>query len=465
MDFLKTISQYILQHGLLDRGAKHIVALSGGADSVSLLIVLQKLGYDIEAAHCNFHLRGDESDRDEEFVKKLCRRHGVALHIAHFDTKSYASLHKVSIEMAARTLRYSYFGQLRSDIGAATICVAHHRDDSAETLLINLSRGTGIHGLTGISPKNGNVVRPLLCVSRNDIADYLNAEQQDFVDDSTNFIDDVVRNKIRLNVVPQLKRINPDVNASIQSTAERVAEAAKIFDWAVSKLKQDVMAETAANTGTGFFHNREGVAVDVAKLMATPSPECLLYETIKDYGFSPAQISNIFYSIGDTSGKLFLSPSHNLLISRGRIVVEKREEQTAPMAIPEPGIYIYGGKYKFRFTEKPVNESFKLEKKAEKAYLDAAKLSFPLTIRHIEDGDRFVPFGMKGSKLVSDFLTDRKRSLFEKRRQLAVTDNSGRIVWLVCERPAAGCCVSGKTTNVVAISIENIDSHDSTSLI
>ena len=168
-----SVQQFIARHGLMARTDRHIVALSGGADSVCLLLVLHELGYTVDAAHCNFHLRGDEADRDEQFCVSLCDCYGITLHRAHFDTHAYAAAHKVSIEMAARDLRYTYFEQLRRDIGAATICVAHHREDSVETVLLNLLRGTGIDGLTGIAPRHGHVVRPLLGVSRQDILGYL----------------------------------------------------------------------------------------------------------------------------------------------------------------------------------------------------------------------------------------------------------------------------------------------------
>ena len=201
----KKVADFIGKHGLLSREGLHLVALSGGADSVALLLILKDLGYRIEAAHCNFHLRGEESNRDEAFVKKLCQEQNIPLHLIHFDTKEYADLHQVSIEMAARDLRYGYFRQLRKDIGAEKVCVAHHRDDAVETLLMNLMRGSGVHGLTGIRACNGEIVRPLLDVSRQEIETYLHSIGQDYVMDSTNLVDDVVRNKIRLNVLPLLE--------------------------------------------------------------------------------------------------------------------------------------------------------------------------------------------------------------------------------------------------------------------
>ena len=173
--FFNKVKAFIDSDCSIDASSPVLVALSGGADSVALLRVLLELGYDCRAAHCNFHLRGDESDRDEQFVKNLCQQNDVQLHLIHFDTAEYASLHQVSIEMAARELRYRYFNQLRQDVGAETVCVAHHRDDAVETFLMNLLRGAGIHGLTGIRPRNGHIVRPLLCISRQDILQYLDS--------------------------------------------------------------------------------------------------------------------------------------------------------------------------------------------------------------------------------------------------------------------------------------------------
>ena len=200
------VRRFASVHELFVYGGKYIVALSGGADSVSLLFVLKhlerELGISVEAAHCNFHLRGAESVRDEEFCKQLCERLSVPLHLIHFDTQAYADLHRVSIEMAARDLRYGYFENLRRDIEAQDICVAHHRDDSVETVLLNLVRGTGLRGLRGIQPRNGNIIRPLLSLSRENIVQYLDALGESYVTDSTNLHNDVKRNKIRLDVMP-----------------------------------------------------------------------------------------------------------------------------------------------------------------------------------------------------------------------------------------------------------------------
>ena len=234
--FVDTVSRFIGQHQLLHPGKKYLVALSGGADSVALLRVMRLLGYDIEAAHCNFRLRGEESDRDEAFCADLCHELSVPMHIAHFDTSAYAEAHHLSIEMAARNLRYGYFRQLMNDIGAEAVVVAHHKDDSVETMLINLIRGTGIKGLTGISPKRDGVVRPLLCVDREQILGFLSHIHQDYVTDSTNLVDDVVRNKIRLNILPLMREINPSVTEAMAATAEKLSMVSAVYDSAMEEL-------------------------------------------------------------------------------------------------------------------------------------------------------------------------------------------------------------------------------------
>ena len=229
------VEEYIRRYKLLDISQLYLVALSGGSDSVALLLLLREAGYQVHAAHCNFHLRGAESDRDEHFCVDLCKQLGVELHRAHFDTSEYAALHKVSIEMAARELRYRWFDQLCDDIGAAGVCVAHHRDDLVETVLLNIVRGTGLRGLTGIQPRNGRVLRPLLCVSRAEIETYLAERGQAYVTDSTNLEADVLRNKVRLQVLPLLRELNPAVSENIYRMAENVKEAQTVLDAIVKK--------------------------------------------------------------------------------------------------------------------------------------------------------------------------------------------------------------------------------------
>ena len=420
----ETVASFIARHNLLDRAGRHIIALSGGADSVALLLILSGLGYDVEAAHCNFHLRGEESDRDEDFVKSLCLSLAVPLHLVHFDTLSYASFHKVSIEMAARQLRYNYFEQLRRDIGATDICVAHHRDDSVETVLMNLIRGTGLRGLTGIRPVNGHIKRPLLCLSRQDIERYLASVGQSYVTDSTNLVDDVVRNKLRLNIIPLLKEINPAFSENVSRATTHIIDAVTMIDAATVEAMKRVVTDYDG-----------GVAVDINRLRGELSPAYLLYEILRQYGFSPAQTEQIYASLDAQSGRLFVSSSHELLIDRGRLLIERNLPVIQSQKIIEDGTYVLKSGGRLKVSSLPIDDNFVLSRSSDTVCLDADKIIFPLTLRSASEGDRFVPFGMKGTKLVSDYLNDLKYSLFRKRRQLVLTDASGRIVWLVGERP------------------------------
>ena len=213
------ITQYIEKNHLFSSDSKILVALSGGADSVALLRILHTAGYHCEAAHCNFHLRGEESNRDESFVRQLCLKYNIRLHTADFNTTQYAAEKHISIEMAARELRYNWFEEIKNKYRADVIAVAHHQDDSIETMLLNLIRGTGITGLLGIRPRNGAIVRPLLCVNRKEIIQYLQNIEQDYVTDSTNLEDEYTRNKIRLNLLPLMEEINPSVKNSLVETS------------------------------------------------------------------------------------------------------------------------------------------------------------------------------------------------------------------------------------------------------
>lgn len=436
---LNTVADYIDSHALLNKAGKAIVALSGGADSVALLLMLREMGYDVDAAHCNFHLRGAESDRDEAFVKELCQRLGIALHLAHFDTRAHAVLHKVSIEMAARNLRYAYFERLLKDIGAQAVCVAHHREDSVETMLINLVRGTGLHGLTGISPRNGHIVRPLLCISRSDIENYLKDKRQPFVTDSTNLIDDVTRNKIRLDIMPLLRQISPSADLSIWHTAERVGEAAKVFDAAMEKAIAEV-ADCTDDTAT----------INIKELKGQPSPEYLLYEILKRYGFTPQVAEQVFANIDAPSGRIFSADSHDLAFDRGIIVIRKRKPDFKPMRIPETGNYAVGDGIRVKVS---IEGSPRVSRSATTATLDADRVAFPLYIRKVAAGDRFHPFGMKGSKLLSDYLTDRKKNVLEKKEQKVVTDAGGDIVWLIGERTDNRFSVTTATRRTLVIEL------------
>ena len=420
------VSAYINKHKLLNANDLYIVALSGGADSVALLLLLKEGGFNVHAAHCNFLLRGSESDRDETFCVDLCRQLGVELHRAHFATREYAEAHKVSVEMAARELRYNWFEQLRKDIGAVGICVAHHRDDSVETVLLNMIRGTGLRGLTGIQPRNGYVLRPLLCVSRDEIEHFLAKRGQKYVIDSTNLETDVKRNKVRLQVLPLLRTLNPAVSDNIQRMVENVAEAQIVLDSLLDNFKK---------------HN----TLELSELEKYGSSEYVIYEWLKNYGFNGTQARQVLEA--ETGKIMSSSQGYDVLKDRERLIIERTLKPFNPMRIPEEGMYVLDEKMRLSLRKCAAYVS----KKPFVATFDAQKVVFPLTVRRVEEGDWMIPFGMRGRKLLSDLMTDRKMTVFEKRRQLVVVDAQDVIVWAVGLRIADSVAVAETTQSVLEL--------------
>lgn len=425
--FHKDIQKYIEEKRLFTLRDGVLVAVSGGADSVALLRALLALGYRCEAAHCNFHLRGEESGRDERFVRELCLKLGVTLHVTHFDTAAYARQHRVSIEMAAREMRYGWFEQLRRERGLAVIAVAHHRDDSVETFLLNLVRGAGINGLKGISPLNGCIARPLLDVSRQDILDYLHRLGQEYVTDSTNLQDEYMRNKIRLNVLPLLRELNPSAGESIAETARRLSDVALIYNKEIEAGKGRVMQEPGR--------------VLISRLMEEAAPAALLFEILHPLGFNSVQVGDVFRSLSAQPGKRFVSAGWEVLRDRTELLIQprKRELEGLPGDMPELVMETVA-----------VTPVFVIPRSKDTACLDADKVVLPLTVRKWRQGDKFVPFGMKGKKNVSDYLTDRKFSLFQKESQYVVCSGD-KIVWLVGERSDDRFRVTEETERVLVI--------------
>lgn len=447
--FLNEIETFISNKKLIDKRKLYISALSGGADSVALLLSLKELGVNIEAAHCNFKLRGDESDRDEQFCIELCQKHGIKIHIIHFDTIEYAKLHKISIEMAARDLRYNYFEQLRRDIGADGICIGHHREDSVETLLLNLIRGTGINGLTGIAPKNGYILRPMLSVSRKDIENFLDRKKQNFVTDSTNLVDDATRNKIRLNLMPIIRSINPSADKDIANTALRLREAEKIFNDSLKASEKEIVTTNSKHI----------TSINKQKLFNTASPEYTLFYILKNFNFTPSTIEEIHNRLRFAQcGKTYLSKSHRLLIDRESIIIEPQtnfSECNRTYKIPETGVYKLNDKITLRLEIKKYKDKKDISILPNIATIDADKVVFPLMLRTPQQGDWFTPFGMKGKKSVSDFLTDKKLTLFEKERQPLIEDANGNIIWLIGLRTDNRYRIKEDTKNILYISHED----------
>lgn len=419
--FCEKVAQTIREHRLLSPEDKILVALSGGADSVALLSVLSGLGYRCEAVHCNFRLRGEESDRDEDFVRSLCRKRKILLHVKAFDTVAYAERKGISIEMAARELRYDYFETLRTDWRYDKIAVAHHRNDNAETLMLNLIRGTGLKGLTGIHYRNGFIVRPLLDTGREEIEAYLSGEGQAFVTDTTNLEPDVVRNRIRLNILPQMQDINPSLMVTMQDTLNRMNDAYALYQSAVEAAKNRVV---------------KGRRIDMEALKLVPAPRTVLYEVLSEYGFNPSQVTEIYDQMAGEPGKVYESGEWRLLRDRGAFELRHKGERCKCLChvLPLDGYVEVTSEWAFSIRRVRCDSCFEIPKTKDTVCLALDKIEYPITVRLAEEGDRFIPFGMEGSKLISDYLTDAKRTLFEKECQLVVCSGE-QVAWLVNERP------------------------------
>lgn len=432
---LSKIKKYIHENMLLSANAKVIVGVSGGADSVVLLDILHDLGYECIVAHCNFHLRGRESYRDEYFVEKISQEYGLEYVSANFDTKKYIKEESISLEMAARELRYAWFEKIRKKYKAERIAVAHHQDDSVETVLINLIRGTGIRGLTGIPPINGKVIRPLLSIYREDILQYVSSKGLSFVEDSTNKEDLYVRNKIRLNVIPLLKEINPSAVQSIGKTSENLYQIEKLYSNYIGEIKSKI-----------FSDNK----IDIKLLLRQKEPKTILFELLFPYGFNSSVVENIFDSATAQSGKVFYSADYLLIKDRAFFILQRREEQSDMVYTLFDNETMVKEPLRLQIEKIQYTTDFRFENDSNVLYLDKDKLAFPLIIRKWKQGDRFVPFGMKGRKKVSDYFTDKKFNLIEKNATWLLCSVED-IVWIIGERADDRFKVSAKTRDIMKI--------------
>lgn len=403
--------------------AGFILAISGGADSISMLHAFKYLNLKIHVLHCNFSLRGKESDMDEQFVKRFCESYGIPHSIKKFPTTAYAREKGLSIEMAARELRYEWFRDMKKKKKMDYIVVAHHADDVAETILINFCRGTGIKGLTGIKPVNGDILRPLLECSRTDILKYIEDHQLGYRTDSTNNSLDYVRNKIRHQVIPVFKEINPSFLDTMSENCENLKETEKIFEYGIRQLQEEILD-----------CEEDEILIHIGKTIASPAPYTLLYETLKPFGFNKVQVKDILNSCQSISGKQFIAGNHILVKGRTfwRLYDNSKRTQVC-VTIDTPGEYTIGNKtYQISIT--PLPEEFEIPKTNDIACLDADKVQFPLSIRNWQAGDYFCPIGMKKSKKkISDFFTDQKFSDKQKKECLLLL-SANKIAWIMNHR-------------------------------
>ena len=444
---IRTIKSYIGTKGLLTADKPVIVGFSGGSDSVSLLFILNRLGYKCIAAHCNFHLREGESDRDEIFCRQFAGQLGCPFEIIDFDTRAYAAGHHLSIEMAARELRYSWFETLRQKYDAQAIAVAHHRDDSNETMLMNMIRGTGIRGLCGIRPQNGWIVRPLLCVGKEEINRFIAAKSLSFVDDSTNQSDEFTRNIIRMRLIPLMKEINPSIESALERTAAHLSDVETIYLHTIENAKKKLLENsgtahptdietthqhTAKNSGAAH----DFIRISIDGLSGLPAPKTILYELIRPFGFTRQQASSIFHSLPGESGKQFDAPEsdYHLLKDRACLFIYKKPENNSETyLIDENDKDLSDLPIPLSISKVQIDSSFVIDKSPLTATFDYEKIHFPLILRKWRTGDRFIPFGMKTHKKLSDYFTDHKFSIYRKNKTwLLCSEND--IIWIVGER-------------------------------
>ncbi len=408
-----------------------LLTVSGGVDSVVMCDLFGAAGLNCGVAHCNFRLRGEESDGDAAFVRELAARLGFRYHEIAFDTTRVAEEQKVSTQMAARNLRYDWFADLAAEFGYLHVATAHHAGDQVETVLLNLVRGTGIRGLQGIPPVNGIVIRPMLFATREQITHYAGERNLSWREDRSNNDDYYRRNRIRRHVVPVLKSINPSLENTFSEMTERMGAAERWLNHTLKLWKNEVWQEA------GFL-----VRISIEGVKNAISPAFQLFSLLEESGFSYQQVKEILASLDGIPGKKFLSPTHLLVKDRDFLVVAKKEQPAE-----ESEVFL-------KVEQFPKPADFRPEPGDSTAFFDADLLKFPLSVRRWAAGDTFRPFGMGGrSKKVSDFLVDRKLDLISKSRVRVLVDAEGDILWVVGLRSDHKTRVTDQTTQIAKVSV------------
>ena len=421
--FLKRFDSFIKSQTALDKGDKLLVGVSGGIDSVVLLDMLSKSGYRCAIAHCNFHHRASDSDSDQTFVVGLARKYDIPIFIEHFDTIDIAAKEKISIEMAARNLRYRWFDEIKSRHGFRAIAVAHHKNDNAETVLLNLTRGTGLRGLAGMQVERNDIVRPLLCFDRTEIEFYAKMNSLDFRIDSTNSDTAFHRNRVRCNILPQFEAINPDFVSRIDDFTRIMADYADFVDVEIEKYLREIVE-----------FRRDRTEIDALALQNSRFARIVLFEVTKRLGFPPSFVDRIYQLSYRQTGRQIVYNDKIVLKNRDKILIVDNKHSDAMSYTINRGLSHTDKPIYLRFEEMDITElnSFKCDKNV--ALLDSDKLSFPLVVRLWQCGDRFRPLGMKCFQKVSDFLINHKIDIAEKQKTFVVLDANDRVVWLVNNR-------------------------------
>ncbi len=436
---LEKFRDYIEFNLLCSPEDRILLAVSGGIDSVVMTDLFTEAGFRTGMAHCNFGLRGHESDEDEAFAHSLADRYSLEFHINKFQTEQVADQERISIQMAARNLRYAWFEEIRASHGYDLIATAHNQDDVMETFFINLSRGTGIRGLTGIPPKAGRVIRPLLFASREIITTYADRKGLEYREDSSNASDKYLRNRIRHKLIPMLEEQNPAFRKSLMDTIFKLSETERIFSNEMENLKKSLMLE------------KEGrILVRIRDLEQHPSKNTVLYEILSDFNFGSAAIEDIGKSLGGHPGRQFFSPTHRLVRDRDELILTplKEEENRKYYLELEEGQILDPIGLEWVIVEN--TPKLLIPGNPEVACLDLDKLDFPLILRHWQQGDYFRPFGMKGTKKISDFLIDEKLSLPDKENVWLLASGQ-KIIWVIGRRIDDGFRITEKTRHVLMI--------------
>ena len=432
---------YINRYNLIAVGDKVILALSGGIDSMVLADLLLKTKVEFVAAHCNFHLRGDESNGDDWFVRKFAEKRGIQCFVNHFETERYAAKHGLSIEMAARDLRYGWFEQLRQQLGYDKIAVAHHADDQAETFFINLLRGAGLRGLKGMQPQNGVIIRPLLWASREQIRQYAVENHIVWREDHTNAESVYLRNKIRNQLLPVFDELHPEARQGLYKSLEHLFSENELYrELLKEKLSQIVEEQEAlsviARRNDEAIQKRKSyrVSLDCFAALAMTQREQLLFEWLRQYGFNPDQCHFIFEAMHTGVGNKYYSPTYQLVIGRNELQLSEIKSTSDEEIIIEVGQEEIASPIHLRFSRFNRTTDFVIDKSPDVALLDADKIQFPLSLRHWRHGDRFHPLGMKGSKLLSDFFVDQKFAEAQKQGVFLLVSADNEILWVVGHR-------------------------------
>lgn len=446
MIFLQNFESFIRKHALFQAGDKILLAVSGGKDSVLMAHLFKLSGFNFGIAHCNFNLRAAESQRDETFVKMLAATMDVPFHVVHFQTKAYAAIHKVSTQMAARSLRYEWFEEIRAAHSYDAIALAQHQNDALETVLLNLVRGTGIAGLHGILPKRGYLIRPMLFLTSAGITALIDEFGLDYVEDSSNKSRDYARNKLRLDIIPQLKVLNGNLESTFAANIERFADTELVLQDAVAGLKKKLLIEKE-----GKFY------LSLKKITALKPRRLLLFELLRPFNFTEHVVTELLDSLGKQSGTSFYSSSHRIVLDRAALIISPIHagaQQLVPqnihhndrqLQLPGSQLLLISGTSEIQF-----------EQDRNKAYVDTAQLQFPLVLRSWQPGDRFRPMGMKGFKKLSDFFIDQKIPLSDKDQVPVLVNGNGELIWIAGLRQDHRYRITANTKNVTIFALEQL---------